>query len=627
MKLRKLKIVNYKSLLEVEQENISNFHTFIGRNSLGKSSIFSAIDLLRRLHASLTNSHDLVSGSITDYEAKTIYIDLTFEIEDDKRVEYFTHYFGIEDDQIPEVLDTNVMKFVRILIQINVYGDKQTNRQDPNGILISHMEIYNSQKDPLPLIQKIAGGRQIRFMRIPNQAETHHMGSDIDHYLTTFSHNDKEAPFQIPGSFLQTRIISDILLSLKMIGSFREISKKVNVQTIENESQVDDRGHNLINLMDTLFTNETPRYLQVEEYCTRIFPDLESIRPKKLINNEVILQIKKKNLPYKIDLGDDGTGLDQLLIIIWRIATSNENTIWLLDEPELHLHPGAEKLLYDFLREEVKLGKQVIVTTHSMVFMYKSDFNEITLLLPNEGFAEFFSLSKLISAEQESSKIAAAEARDVIYRALGYDPTFSLEPKTVVMVEGKTDEKVLKAFAQILGKEINEKSVLFLPIGDKKRVEQFSPILTYALSGKNSIIILDNDNDKPEDVKKRVVKHSKKFQENSEISKDIITNENFCQYSEKAYSIEFYLLNGMAIAKAGNDISKSESVNEKIKEELAKPITEQLKPKEFLSNLWESMGFGPYGDTLTAEKIAQNIDKQDLSLYPEITEIINKITK
>ncbi|MCH7536001.1 MAG: ATP-binding protein, partial [Bacteroidetes bacterium] len=263
----------------------------------------------------------------------------------------------------------------------------------------------------------------------------------------------------------------------------RETTKRVGIQTIENESQVDERGANLLNLMDTMFTNESQRYVQVEEYCKRIFPDIESIRPQRQQNNELRIVLKKKNIPYQMYLEYQGTGIDQLLIIIWKIATSNDNTIWLLDEPELHVHPGAQKLLYDFLREETERGKQILVATHSMVFMYKSEESETTVIVEKDGYAQFLPLDKLVKAEQESRKDSEM-IRNVVYQALGYDPTMSFEPNVVVMVEGKTDELVLKEFSKILGNPINELNTLFLPIGDKTKVEQFSPILTYALTGK-----------------------------------------------------------------------------------------------------------------------------------------------
>ena len=624
MKLKRILIKNFKSLEHVEREDISDFHTFIGRNSLGKSSIFEAINLINKLDSNLETSHDMISGSISDYESKNILVDLSFDIDHDHRKEYLAHYFNIEENQLEEFLETDAITYVRVHIAIHVYGNKTTPLSDPNIIRIIDMELNDSTGKPFSIIQSTGIGR-MHVKQISNQQKSIRISSNLDHHLNSIPSTNMKTSNNFDSESIQRKIISDIQTSIKTVGAMRESNKRITVNTIENESQVDARGSNLINLMHTMFTNQNDRYLQAEKFCTRIFPDLETIRPKQLPNNELILILKKKNLPFPINIEYEGAGLDQLLIIIWRIATSDPNTIWLLDEPELHLHPGAEKLLYDFLRDEVQRGKQVIVATHSMVFMYKSTFEEITLLLPNEGFTIMTSLANLVLAEKESSKTENEVARDVIFKALGYDPTFALEPKTVVLVEGKTDEHVIKIWGDTLGNNVDDNSVMYIPIGDKKKVEQFSPILTYALSGKNTVIVLDNDNEKPEDVKKKVLAHANTFKKSSGIDKDVLTKNNFWSYPEEVYSIEHYLLKAKAICKAANNFDHKKEIDEKITNELRKDVSEREKPKNFLSNLWESYGFGHYHETETAEKIAEKIEKPELAAHPEIIQLIGQI--
>ena len=624
MKLRRILIKNFKSLEHVERKDISDFHTFIGRNSLGKSSIFEAINLINKSDSNLETSHDMLSGSILDYESKDILVDLSFDIDHGHRKEYLAHYFNIEENQLEEFLKTDAIKCVRVLIAIQVYGNKNNQRIDSNIIRIIDMELNNSTGNPFPIIQSIGTGK-IRVKQITNLQKSIHISSSLDHYLNSIPHIDMNTSNGFSNAMIQEKIIDDIVTSIKTIGAMRESNKRITVNTIENESQVDARGSNLINLMHTMFTNQNDRYLQVEKFCARIFPDLETIRPKQLPDNELVLILKKKNLSFPINIEYEGTGLDQLLIIIWRIATSDPNTIWLLDEPELHLHPGAEKLLYDFLREEVRRGKQVIVATHSMVFMHKSAFDEITLLLPNEGFTIMASLANLVLAEKESSKTENETARDVLFNALGYDPVFALEPKCVVMVEGKTDEHVIKTWAKNLCTHVDDKSVMYIPVGDKKKVEQFSPILTYALSGKNTVIVLDNDDEDPEDVKNRVLDHAETFKRNSGIQKDVLKDENFWSYPKEVYSIEHYLLKAKAICQAANDFEHEKEIDQKITDELRKDISAREKPKNFLSNLWESYGFGNYHETETAEKIANKIEEHELAAHPEIIQLIGQI--
>ena len=627
MKLRYFHIQNYKNLQDVLQEDISDLHTFIGRNSSGKTSIFEAINLLKQLNVNLTTSPEIISGGIGEFEFKTIKLELVFEISETSRKSYLTHFFQLEEPDADNVmLNTNFLEKVKFFIDIRVYGNKHANKKFENKITISRMQILNANGEYVSVVE-ISGGNKHSIKNIMGGRNAIPNNTNVNHYLDSIASTTTNIPSTLSPTILQGRIFQDLLSMLKDIGSMRETTKTIQVNTIQTESQVDPRGANLINLMDTMFTNEPERYSQVEKYCIRLFPDIETIRPKRLVNNQLRVVVKKKNISYPIYLEYVGTGIDQLIIIIWKIATSNENTIWFIDEPELHVHPGAQKLLYDFLREETERGKQILIATHSMVFMYKSQESETTVIVERDGYAKFLPLNKLVDAEKESRRVSTERIRSLVYQALGYAPTMSFEPKTVVMVEGKTDELVLKEFSKTLGHTIDDRSTLFLPVGDKTKVEQFSPIITYALMGKKSYVILDNDNETPEKIQNKLLKQVESYKKQTGVDFNIITEENFLPYRKEAYSIEYYLLNTKAICAMAN-ISDSKIVNKiqtKIDEELAKPLGKQIRPKELLRSIWEDNNLGPYQESDDPKKIAEKIDETTLAKFPELIEIVTRI--
>ena len=123
------------------------------------------------------------------------------------------------------------------------------------------------------------------------------------------------------------RFLLDLIENLRYVEAIRETNKKVKTEFLERESDIGQRGEQLSNFMDTLWTNKHERYLEIEKYCKAIFPNIERVRPEKLPNNEIIIKIYKKNIDKPIPLNNDGRGIDQALVIIWRIATSPKNTI------------------------------------------------------------------------------------------------------------------------------------------------------------------------------------------------------------------------------------------------------------------------------------------------------------
>ena len=628
MKLRSFHIQNYKCLKNVQLDHCSDFHALVGANSAGKSSVFETLKLIKNLLQNI-NSKEIVYGGVKELETKIIQVNLQIEIPDDLREIYLHHFLNIVAEDAKKLLDTDALKLINLQLEVKVAGTKSTNRQFDHLITLTSLDVAMEENNFFSFIKRqdeeiihgvtSVGNEKKLALSSMNLRENFQsigvtqLNLNNNHYLTT-------------NQFIG-RFIEDLKQSLRDIQPIRESSKEVNYQFVSEEPQVGDRGQNLANFMDTMYTNNRERYYQVEKFCKTIFPNIESITPQKLPGEKIRIVVAKKNLPYLISMGQEGRGLDQLLIVIWKIATSPKGTIWLLDEPEIHLHPGAEKLLYDFLIDETKRNKQIIVATHSMVFIHKTKVNDISILLNKDGSTELASLNNLISAEGKDQSLTNDEIRKQVYQALGYDSTFAFEPTTVVVVEGKTDEKIFHIFSKILGKPINLRATKFIPVGDKRQAEQFSPVLTYAASSKKVLIILDNDKEKPDEIKKKILQREDNYRKKIGVSYHLLNDENFGVYREEAYSIEFYLLDPKAIARVVNAPEKIEQIRNQIKTELAKPLDQQIKPKDFLQQIWSDNGFGPYNEVETSLKIAENTSKDYLLQFPEIVQIIEKINE
>lgn len=628
MKITSFHIQNYKCLRNVNQENCTDFHALIGSNSSGKTSIFEALNLTKQILVKLP-TEEIVCGGVGEYDNKRITIDLEIELPDELRETYLFHFLNIQQNVVEEILKTDSLKWIRLQLVVNVAGKKSPN-MNYHLLVTLHRLSVSIDRDKFVIFYDTKANGRVRFKPVPGQEEKKSLSNTpLINYLQNLPETEttgNDSQFANVGQFIG-RFLQDLRESLRDIQAVRESTKLVPTKYVVEESQIGKRGENLANFMDTMYTNERERYYEVEKYCKNIFPNIESIRPEKLPNEQIRIVLTKKNLSHTISMGEEGRGLDQLLIVIWKIATSRPGTIWLLDEPEIHLHPGAEKLLYDFLLDETYRRKQIIVATHSMVFIHKSKENEISLLLNKDGFTELATLDNLITAEVENKSLVTDEIRSHVYQALGYDSTFAFEPIIVVVVEGKTDEAVFQKFSQILEKPIDNRATKFIPVGDKRQVEKFSPVLTYAASGKKILIILDNDNEKPIEIQKKILEREKGYRNQIGITYPLLDESNFSFYREDAYSIEYYLLDAKAICKAAkaDDPSLVDNIKNRIKSELGKPITDQMRPKDLLKLIWSDNGFGPYNDSETPKKIAENTTKDYLLQFPEIVQIIDKI--
>jgi predicted ATPase len=76
------------------------------------------------------------------------------------------------------------------------------------------------------------------------------------------------------------------------------------------------------------------------------------------------VSIRRGGVPA-LDLTSVGVGVSQLLPVIVMCLASPPGTLILLEQPELHLHPGLQQKLGDFLLACARSGRQLIVETHS----------------------------------------------------------------------------------------------------------------------------------------------------------------------------------------------------------------------------------------------------------------------
>jgi predicted ATPase len=64
-------------------------------------------------------------------------------------------------------------------------------------------------------------------------------------------------------------------------------------------------------------------------------------------------------------LGSAGFGSQQILPIIVQLFASPEDSLVVVEEPEISLYPAAQVQLVRMFAEAVRTGRQVVITTHS----------------------------------------------------------------------------------------------------------------------------------------------------------------------------------------------------------------------------------------------------------------------
>lgn len=169
-----------------------------------------------------------------------------------------------------------------------------------------------------------------------------------------------------------------------------------------------------------------------------------------------------------------GSGEFAVVSLVMNLFAAKDKSLILLDEPEVSLHPGAQKRMMELVYSLVDKKKhQVVLSTHSPVLVN---------MLPKEAVKLF-----IYDEDTESAKIAQNIMPDEAFVELGHD----LSVRTVITEDKLAQEVIMRA----INNEPSLKSsfkIQYLPGGAEAILGKHLP--SHAAVGRNDILfLLDGD--------------------------------------------------------------------------------------------------------------------------------------
>lgn len=141
---------------------------------------------------------------------------------------------------------------------------------------------------------------------------------------------------------------------------------------------------NLPECLHVLQSRNPARFIVFNNIIREIFPNINEIRVVPVDNStlEIVVWtegIESQRDDLAVSLLDSGTGISQVLSIIYVAITSDYPTVIIIDEPNSFLHPGAARKLIEILRRYFD-KHQYIISTHSAEIINASKPSSIKLL-------------------------------------------------------------------------------------------------------------------------------------------------------------------------------------------------------------------------------------------------------
>lgn len=196
-----------------------------------------------------------------------------------------------------------------------------------------------------------------------------------------------------------------------------------------------------------------------------------------------------------------GTGEQQVLLMAFvkaymQVFTS-ENFVLIIEEPEAHLHPLAQRWLKEYIAEMCSSGIQVVISTHSTDFIDAEYLNGLVRVYKENGITRAKQLTDnqlcefCISAGAPSNKISSENVIDFYSTKLFSDQLKGVFAETIILVEGATEYFAIPEYLKRVGFSLPENGVEIINCRGKDSIPLFWRL--FSAYGYKCYFIFDGD--------------------------------------------------------------------------------------------------------------------------------------
>lgn len=187
----------------------------------------------------------------------------------------------------------------------------------------------------------------------------------------------------------------------------------------------------------------------------------------------------------KFQIGQASSGEKEIFnFLLGIIAFVGKGGLFLMDEPELHLHPSWQTLLISFFEElATKTNSQFIISTHSPIFITNKILSNTIRFYKNDDNS-----SNLIAIPETKIK----KTREMLHIVNSQNNEKMFFADKVILVEGITDRLIMKKLLGILiGKSKKSEVIEVLDVGSKDNLQKYRDFLD--LIRVTNYIVADQD--------------------------------------------------------------------------------------------------------------------------------------
>ncbi|CAN5552734.1 AAA family ATPase [soil metagenome] len=334
MRIKELRIKNFKSLVNFKLEELKPFCAFVGPNASGKSNIFEALEFVNYIFRYSSEAPYFFGGkkqilsynpiAIEEHEIDQNNVAFYFEFKDKIIIDFFLRFVNIhqnDPDDFRVATGHMIHKLNNAIEVLNPFEIRNLNERD-------------------------------NFLNSLRNAGLHYE-NDYEQFVDRF-----------------TRLFIKNYSLVRTFGSPRIFSNTLSPD-----------ASNLEQILEKILNDKNSKD-EFIEWLKILIPEFENIEVKKSnFSSEYNLFIyeKSSSKPFPRELVSDGTY--NILALMAVVFQTNQPQFLCIEEPENGLHPQAIQSLVDLFREKSENGGHHIwINTHSPTLVRCLQIEEIILV-------------------------------------------------------------------------------------------------------------------------------------------------------------------------------------------------------------------------------------------------------
>jgi putative ATP-dependent endonuclease of the OLD family len=495
--LSSVEINNFRSLEHVNIKRLTEFNVFTGHNNVGKSSILRALQYLADRvfyqRPIRSDAEETLNLTIHDRNRELRYrLEFKPSAEDRQRFVQGLIEAGYPEPLAPRVLDSPFLRQVAYQFQATAGR--------PWDLHLS--EVYTQAQD----------GNWARVLTARHRSESapeeylsvpwiERLGSSDDWSLSSRTFEEAVSPRAVPlvkwdryqhpqdeSTDIRLWLLPELEDYFANAFFFSPFRHSVDQAFAASTRALSPDGSNLPVVLNYLIGRDRARFRQIDEFINDAVPGLGVLHPGLLEGQggsspqQVAISFQAPD-GFDVPLSDVGGGVEQLMMVATVLATVGTSAALFLEEPELHLHPGAQRFLTEQLRSRTR---QVFLTTHSSVLISPPQPRSLYRVVARDGRS---TVQPIIDRDDLNQLMEDIGARNS-------DLLFS---DAVLFVEGWSDHDIILTLARAVGMNLDEHNVAVLPMGGGRDAGHHAPARSDVLSGISGkapvphMFVLDRD--------------------------------------------------------------------------------------------------------------------------------------